>query len=381
MASDDDSRQRLTWETVPSYNQLYYGLEHFLTFFANNSGVLSLSTQYDHISRHHRLDTSSVLLVLTLAIVWTCMRHLSTKHIFEPIGRYFKLTRSNQEKMPESAWKCLFYTGAWLLTFYSAVWKHGFFQRPSSVWDNWNLDFTPSTDIYLIYLIQSSFYLHSMYATVFVDVWRKDSMLLIFHHIVTFGLLAFSHAFRYNNIGVLVLLFHDFCDIILEFTKVNVYFKIRDGVTHGIHELIANVGFVVFTVSWYTTRLYWFPLKAIYVGVVIPLAANMGLAMPLLFTMNSLLWVVLAMDIYWFMLVLSFLYRVAIGQIKEVDDTREYDVEEKIKQKFNKVQANGNVDHQKIEQSNSNSRNGNAHNGHYPKSENSKVRARSALKT
>lgn len=53
------------------------------------------------------------------------------------------------------------------------------------------------TDIAIAYLIQGSFYGHSIYATVYMDAWRKDSAVMVVHHVITLALIGFSYAFRY----------------------------------------------------------------------------------------------------------------------------------------------------------------------------------------
>lgn len=51
-------------------------------------------------------------------------------------------------------------------------------------------------DVYAIYMVEISFYLHSIYATMFVDQWRRDSIVLMGHHIVTSFLLIISLSIR-----------------------------------------------------------------------------------------------------------------------------------------------------------------------------------------
>ena len=43
---------------------------------------------------------------------------------------------------------------------------------------------------------------------------------------------------------------HDVADILLEFTKCNVYMKKRNGRIYSIHEYVSNVGFVAFALVW-----------------------------------------------------------------------------------------------------------------------------------
>lgn len=61
-------------------------------------------------------------------------------------------------------------------------------------------DSFPEWDIAIVYLVQGSFYVHSLYATLFMDERRKDTWVMIVHHIVTDTLIGFSHAFRYVNV-------------------------------------------------------------------------------------------------------------------------------------------------------------------------------------
>ena len=51
-------------------------------------------------------------------------------------------------------------------------------------------------DIAAAYLLQGSFYGHSIYATLYMDAWRKDSVVMLIHHVVTLVLIVSSYAFR-----------------------------------------------------------------------------------------------------------------------------------------------------------------------------------------
>ena len=60
----------------------------------------------------------------------------------------------------------------------------------------------------------------------------------------------FQCLWRYHKIGIMVLFVHDATDILLEFTKCNVYLKNRGGKYYAYHDHIANIGFVAFTIAW-----------------------------------------------------------------------------------------------------------------------------------
>lgn len=126
-------------------------------------------------------------------------------------------------------------------------------------------------DITLLYFAQCGFYLHSVYATLFMDTWRKDFHIMLIHHFVTMALIIVSYGARYerildfkklifiviifikkrfHKIGLLVLFVHDITDIFLESAKCNVYLKNRNGTYYPLYEHLANIGFGIFTVTW-----------------------------------------------------------------------------------------------------------------------------------
>jgi len=51
--------------------------------------------------------------------------------------------------------------------------------------------------VYLLYMLQLSFYVHSIYGTICMDAKRKDTLLMLFHHFLTISLIGFSYASRY----------------------------------------------------------------------------------------------------------------------------------------------------------------------------------------
>uniref|UniRef100_A0A8C4SXB8 Ceramide synthase 1 n=1 Tax=Erpetoichthys calabaricus TaxID=27687 RepID=A0A8C4SXB8_ERPCA len=223
--------------------------------------------------------------------------------------------------MPESAWKLLFYTTSWLYTVYLLFFtKYSFFQEPASAFYGWKRGMEVPMDIAILYLIQGSFYAHSIYATLYMDAWRKDSLVMLLHHVITLTLIVFSYVFRYHNIGILVIFLHDVNDIQLEFTKLNVYFKNRGGTYHALNNFVSNVGCVsfgfVFTGS----------LKVLYTTCISSLQSVPNI--PFYFFFNILLSALTLMNLYWFLVIHCAVCDQSLtGQMKEVNDLREYDVE------------------------------------------------------
>ena len=134
---------------------------------------------------------------------------------FQPWSNWLDLTKSNQRKFSESAWRAVYYGftsfyGSYLLIFSG---RYSCFFHSKEIWTGNKknttindkesyrnfahfLDWAPceSTpyDVYIIYMVQFGFYVHAIYATLYLDQWRKDSLVMIFHHLICICLLVFS---------------------------------------------------------------------------------------------------------------------------------------------------------------------------------------------
>ncbi|KAE8632523.1 hypothetical protein XENTR_v10001565 [Xenopus tropicalis] len=245
---------------------------------------LSLAT----LKKHASLTWAELLCLLIGALVWTGLRKATTRWIFQPFAHWCLLHPKEASKVPESAWKLLFYTISWSYSFYLLFFtEYNFFHDPSSSFHGWKSGVQVPRDIAMAYLIQGSFYAHSTYATIYMDSWRKDSIVMILHHVVTFTLITFSYAFRF----------------------------------------------------WF--RLFWFPQKVLYATCYSSLESDPNI--PFYFFFNSLLFVLTLMNIYWFLYIVMFVVKVLTGQVKEVNDVREYDVSEN--QKLEVPAKNNNTRH------------------------------------
>ncbi|GAB6019129.1 Ceramide synthase 1 [Chamberlinius hualienensis] len=243
-------------EFDPSFSQL---IEH--TYVVSKQYVSELmssdysfpSSTLDDMKKYCRFDTGDILLIIVMTVAWTVLRWLTTEVVFKPASRYFQLHPSDTRKSPESCWKFLFYTGTVSYNSYLLFFNedYNFFHRPGHVWEGWTPGMVVRSDVYFYYMVQGSFYAHSIFATLFMDMWRKDSIAMLLHHFITCCLIFLSYGFRYCNIGLLVFLLMDVTDVELEFTKLNVYLKTRGGKLHLLNEYISLIGFVFFTVTWY----------------------------------------------------------------------------------------------------------------------------------
>ncbi|OQR77934.1 ceramide synthase 1-like [Tropilaelaps mercedesae] len=328
------------WEAMPSYATLANDMVRLYnqTFVRYKDGSyrfpMDISEDFDVLFNFRRED---VLLVMGLAVSFTLMRSVITKFLLIPLGKYLALSPESAAKLPESVWKLVYYGYVWGYAFRVVVssGQYRFFQNPSSVWQGYSASAAIPSDIYWLYAVQGSFYIHGLYALFFQDSWRKDSVIMGIHHVVTIFLIWVSFVCRYHNIGSLVMLFHDFCDVELEFAKINVYLKVRSGRNHKTNDLLAAVSFLSMTVTWFISRLYYFPLKVLYACSTVFLGRDFYPDYTMLIV--SMLLLLTAMNVFWFSQMIVFLYKILTGELSEVDDIREYDVVEKLERSNEKA--------------------------------------------
>ncbi|XP_005333032.2 ceramide synthase 1 [Ictidomys tridecemlineatus] len=314
-------------EPMPSYAQLVQRSWGSALAAARGCADCGWGLARRGLAEHAHLAPPELLLLALCALGWTALRSAATARLFRPLAKRCRLQPRDAAKMPESAWKFLFYLGCWS---YSAYLLFGtdypFFRDPPSVFYDWTPGMAVPRDIAAAYLLQGSFYGHSIYATLYMDTWRKDSVVMLIHHVVTLVLIVSSYAFRYHNVGILVLFLHDISDVQLEFTKLNIYFKARGGSYHRLHAVVADLGCLSFCFSWFWFRLYWFPLKVLYATFHSSLLAVPDI--PFYFFFNALLLLLTVMNLYWFLYIVAFAAKVLTGQMRELKDLREYDMAE-----------------------------------------------------
>lgn len=279
------------------------------------------------IKSYGNLSRSDVQVFLVLGVFWTLLRYVVTALILKPVLSLSKLGKRETRKAPESAWKLMFYSFTWCYSIYLLFFSsYDFFFNSPLTFYKWENGQPVPWDIYVFYMVQLSFYFHSVYGTLYMDVWRKDSVVMLLHHVVTLLLIGFSYVFRFTNVGVLILFLHDITDIVLEFTKLVLYHKTKGGMWTKVCDAISTVGFVIFGAFWFVFRLYWYPLKAMYAAghtcVIV-----MKREPPFYIFFNVLLWTLLAMNIYWFKFIVVMAYYVVTGKAREVEDVREYQEE------------------------------------------------------
>ncbi|KAK2851560.1 hypothetical protein Q5P01_007836 [Channa striata] len=173
------------------------------------------------------------------------------------IQRWFRIRRnqdrpSMQTKFCESMWRLTFYLGMFIYAI-RQLWVSPWMWDTRLCWDNY--PFQPLIPgQYNYYVVELAFYWSLMFSQ-FTDIKRKDFIIMLVHHLVAIILLTFSYGNNMLRAGTLVMCVHDASDIFLEAAKLANYAKFQrlcDGL------------FVVFSISFFLTRLVIFPFWIVY---------------------------------------------------------------------------------------------------------------------
>ncbi|XP_044534150.1 ceramide synthase 5 [Gracilinanus agilis] len=161
--------------------------------------------------------------------------------------------RRNQDKPPTLTKFC---ESMWRFTFYLCIFAYGirFLWSSPWFWDTrqcWHrYPYQPLTPgLYYYYIMELAFYWSLMFSQ-FIDIKRKDFLIMFVHHLATIGLITFSYINNMVRVGTLVMCLHDSSDFLLEAAKLANYAK---------YQRLCDTFFVVFSVIFVITRLGIYP--------------------------------------------------------------------------------------------------------------------------
>eukprot|EP00478_Filoreta_tenera_P000369 GABV01000369.1.p1 GENE.GABV01000369.1~~GABV01000369.1.p1 ORF type:complete len:428 (+),score=180.17 GABV01000369.1:135-1286(+) len=158
-----------------------------------------------------------------------------------------------------------------------------------------------------VYMFEVGLYVHfAMFQ--FIDTRRQDFWIMFFHHIATLALLMAGWMSFSYRVGTLILVAHDVADVFLEISKL---FK------YANQEMLTNICFVLFAVSWFFSRLFFYPLWAWYAGFYY---SSGFIAWFPRVPAQFLLMCLQILHVYWFCLILRIVYKFTTEG--EVDDER-----------------------------------------------------------
>nr|XP_038935635.1 ceramide synthase 5 isoform X3 [Rattus norvegicus]XP_038935636.1 ceramide synthase 5 isoform X3 [Rattus norvegicus] len=153
--------------------------------------------------------------------------------------------------------RCSHLSLRWRFTFYFCIFCYGvrFLWSMPWLWDTrqcwYNYPYQPlSRELYYYYLTQLAFY-WSLVFSQFIDVKRKDFLMMFMHHLIAVTLISFSYINNMVRVGAIILCLHDSADSLLEAAKLANYAR---------QERLCNTLFVIFGAAFMVTRLGIFPL-------------------------------------------------------------------------------------------------------------------------
>ncbi|XP_020484993.1 ceramide synthase 5 isoform X2 [Labrus bergylta] len=169
------------------------------------------------------------------------------------VQRWFR-HRRNQDK-PSTHTK--FCESMWRFTFYLCVFTYGlhFLWQCPWMWDTRHCWYgypyqvmTPG--LYHYYVTELAFYWSLMFSQ-FIDIKRKDFLIMFIHHLATVCLISFSYVNNMARVGSLVMCVHDASDFLLEAAKLANYAK---------YQRLCDSLFILFSVIFFITRLVIYPI-------------------------------------------------------------------------------------------------------------------------
>ena len=135
---------------------------------------------------------------------------------------------------------------------------------------------------------------------------RKDFVVLVIHHWTTLGLMFCSWVGGKVRIGCTVLNLHESTDILLESAKISSYASLYH---------MADIFFVLFLIAWIVFRLYFFCYRLLWSIYVCGGGSTWLGNHPLVYSQVciSMLYVLEALHIYWFRLILDVVWNKLAG--------------------------------------------------------------------
>ncbi|CAL8465112.1 g4647 [Coccomyxa elongata] len=289
---------------------------------------------YDIVSM---LDTrkGGYILAIILAFLYPILRFTLDRCVFGPIGRasFFPKEKKSDDpptaalesrlyKYKESFWKASVYTVLVILGIYVSF-NESFFTDTRYFWLGCT-EFPPcnyevSRGLRLLYALELGYYLQAVPSLIFWEVRRKDFWENMAHHIATLGLITYSYHVNFVKVGAMVFLCHDINDIFMEGAKMARYAE---------HRWLPTALFVVFMLSWFTSRIYYFPayvIRSVYYEPINLVAKIYNInPHPHWEIFLGLLCFLFSLHIYWSYLILKIAYRQLFGD-GQAEDVREED--------------------------------------------------------
>ncbi|KAJ2140185.1 Sphingosine N-acyltransferase lag1 [Coemansia sp. RSA 678] len=240
-------------------------------------------------------------------------RSIMLHNVLPLIPQYFGVKSSrSQRRFGETGWFLCYIVLSWSIGF--SIWCDSpYYMNTRHLYANY-----PEEHVLMpyglkwYYLVQTAFWISNLY-TIFVEERRKDHMEMLTHHVVTIALVVLSYTFHFTRFGHVFMLVMDFPDVFLSLAKLVRYLG---------NEMVPNILFGLFTISWVATKHYLCIKMMISIwteGIFevpmekrFPHCPDSFASYPIVGFMWAILCVLQAVLIYWFVMILKVLEKVLI---------------------------------------------------------------------
>nr|CCA16736.1 dicarboxylate/amino acid:cation (Na or H) symporter (DAACS) family protein putative [Albugo laibachii Nc14]CCA21839.1 dicarboxylate/amino acid:cation (Na or H) symporter (DAACS) family protein putative [Albugo laibachii Nc14] len=173
------------------------------------------------------------------------------------MDRAHYLNKGTVDKMREAIWKNVAVGSLFMFGLYTAG-RQSWFMNSDEYFTDWPKNVPDVVRWY--YMFYFAYWLQSLdfllnFTNRHYAVKRKDNAEMVLHHLTTLALMITSYAFDFITVGVCVLMLHDVSDLLLETAKLFVYTE---------KELLSNIFFGSFALSWYILRWGFYPYSFLY---------------------------------------------------------------------------------------------------------------------
>jgi len=219
----------------------------------------------------------------------------------------------NIRKFVDQGWQLVVHFSMTMFEVY-ILWDKEWLQRTASAWEGVHV--RPTGAVQALYLLQLGIRIWSSFSHRFLEAKHKDYFLMFTHHVLTIALLGGSYQGGFYKSGTLVLIVHNASDIVVDLLKMSNYMDLAGRKYFFMTEIL----FVTQLITWSICRLWYFPFRIMYSSFY----EHNGCPLDCRF-MRSLLFILLAMHIWWFYLFLRIGYRLVTAKSAHGAAREEYE--------------------------------------------------------
>ena len=272
--------------------------------------VRSVSPYYQLLGDNYGVGFMDVVHIVVLVCIQLVLRYYLWDPIVRSVALRFGMTkRAKQDKYVSTLWIVLCYVVLFQfgvsVAYGESWWPFNPWNFPEMVRGYPNHPLSGAFKHY--YLLQMSYYI-VLTIMLLKDTRKKDHVMMITHHLVSFVLILGSYLIGGHRWGAATLLFYDIGDIFLYMAMCFNYNKLK---------LPSEITFCLFVPVWFVTRHLYFPCMLI-LNYAVASADNLEFfkmpAATFRYLLYALSWLIEAFSVIWFIEILRVVRAFARGE-------------------------------------------------------------------